>query len=374
MSRVLLLVYIQACIIGVAYGAHAPLLPVFAKQELAASYADIGLIGMANYVPYMFMPALVGMLLDRFNKGSILSIGITISMFSVYMLSLSASVLDVMLIRALSGIAHAFFWPSAVAIVTDAVGQEQRVQVISRFTMAWVGGYMVGPLVGAFLFEQFGFRELFQYSAFIMVASLMISLSLIRHVRVGYAEGYSVSTVFTIIKANPKLSTLVMYYSASFGIVLTIFPAYLKDNMINEFAIGILFFIFGLSRLFTLPFTQKFAKNERFSIFVATESIAFAMLAAYAITTIGSFSLSLIMFGFAFSLYFPLTLSAVTKDTRRNLVGTTIGAYETIFGIGWAAGSVVAGVVSDTFGNDIPYISMFAIGIALPLLVLAYKR
>ncbi len=109
MARILLLVYVQACIIGMAYGAHVPLVQVFAIQELAASYFDIGLIGMANFVPYMFAPMFVGLLLDRFNKASILTVGIGMTTFSLFMLSFTNSVLDVMMIRALSGIAHAFF-------------------------------------------------------------------------------------------------------------------------------------------------------------------------------------------------------------------------------------------------------------------------
>ena len=375
MARVLLLVYLQACIVGMAYGAHIPLVPVFAKQELAASYIDIGLIGMANYVPYMFAPAFVGLLLDRFNKASVLSIGIIMAMFSLYMLSLTNSVLDMMLVRTIAGVVHAFFWPSSVTIVTTVASEKKRVQAVSRFAMAWVGGYMIGPLIGAFLFEQVGFRQLFEYSAVIMIASLIVSLTLIKHGRGRYTEKYSISAVFTVIRANPRLSTLVMYYSAAFGIVLTIFPAYLKDNTINEFMIGILFFIFGLSRLFTLPFIHKFAKYERTSIFVATVTIAFAMLIAYTMTTLGSFSSSLILFGFAFSLYFPITLGVITKNVPKHLVGATVGAYETVFGIGWASAPVIAGIAADAFGNSIPYISMFIIGFLLPIIILKpYKR
>jgi MFS family permease len=225
-------------------------------------------------------------------------------------------------------------------------------------------------LIGAFIFEQFGFRHLFEYSAAILIGALIVSLTLIKHGKIAYMEKYSIGAVFAVIKANPKLSTMVMYYSAAFGIVLTVFPAYLKDNTINEFMIGILFFIFGLSRLLTLPFTHRFAKHERTSIFVGTTTIAFAMLIAYALTTLGSFSSSLIMFGFAFSLYFPITISAVTKHVPKHLVGSTIGAYETVFGIGWAAGPVIAGIAADAYGSSIPYIAMFIIGILLPIILL----
>jgi DHA1 family multidrug resistance protein-like MFS transporter/DHA1 family quinolone resistance protein-like MFS transporter len=374
MTRVLLLAYIQACVVGIAYGAYVPLVPVFAREELAATYFDIGLIGMANYVPYMFAPAIVGLLLDRFNKASVLSIGISLAMFSTFMLSFTQNVMDAMLIRAIAGLAHAFFWPATVALVTTRAPEEKRVQAISNFTMSWVGGYMIGPLIGAFLFEQSGFRQLFEYSAIIMIASLAIALQLIKHGRVPIAEKYSISTVFSIMKSNPRLSTLVMYYSASFGIVLTVLPAYMKDNMVSEFFIGLLFFLFGVSRLLTLPLTQKFAKRERTSIFVATQTIALAMLIVYSMTTIESFSFSFVMYGFAFSLYFPITLSIATRQVPRNVVGSIVGAYETIFGIGWAAGPIIAGLVAYAYGSNIPYIAMFIIGIMLPFIILKRSK
>jgi MFS family permease len=374
MNKVLVLVYTIACAVGVAYGAHAPLVPVFAKEDLNATYFDIGIIGMANYLPYMFAPALVGLLLDRFNRGSILSAGVAMGILSVFLLSLTNNVVDVMLVRALTGIAHAFFWPPAEAIVATAASPERRVQAISKFTMAWVAGYMAGPLIGAAIFESFGFRTLFAYSSAIMIVALAAALLLIRQGKGVYQEKFSVSNVFSIIKINPKISVLVIYYSAAFGIVLTIFPAYLKDNTINEFSIGILFFIFGLSRLFTLPFTHKFARQERASIFVATQAIAFAMLIAYSMTMFSFFSLSLIMFGFAFSLYFPLTLNLITKNVPRNMVGTSVGVYETVFGIGWTIGPIISGIAADAFGSSIPYISMFIIGAIMPIMILSRTR
>jgi MFS family permease len=374
MNKILVLVYSVACTIGVAYGAHAPLVPVFAKEELNATYFDIGIIGMANYVPYMFAPAFVGLLLDRFNKGMILSMGIAMGMLSVFLLAFANNVFDAMLVRALTGIAHAFLWPSAESIVAAAAPPEKRVQAISKFTMAWVAGYMAGPLIGAVLFEAVGFRALFQYSSVMIIVALIAALMLIRYRDAIHHEKYSIADVFTIIKINPKISMLVLYYSAAFGIVLTIFPAYLKDNAINEFFIGVLFFVFGLSRLLTLPFTHRFGLHERSSIFVATQAIAFAMLIAYLFTTLGSFSLSLILFGFAFSLYFPITLSLITKQVSGKMIGISVGAYETIFGIGWAIGPTVSGVAADAFGGSIPYISMFIIGVILPLMVLLKRK
>ena len=51
-----------------------------------------------------------------------------------------------------------------------------------------------------------------------------------------------------------------------------------------------------------------------------------------------------------------------------------IGAYETVFGIGWATGPVIAGIVSQMFGNEIPYLVFCIIGIGVAILSITKRR
>ncbi|GIU71157.1 MAG: MFS transporter [Candidatus Nitrosocaldaceae archaeon] len=370
MNKLLLPIFFAALFVGIAYGSHAPLVPVFAREEISATYLEIGAIGMANYFPYMFMPALVGILLDKFNRGLIMSIGIAISASSIFLLSLSNTVIDVMIIRSFAGLAHAFFWPAATSIVTSI--SNNAVKSVSRYTMFWVAGYMIGPLIGSLLFENFGFRLLFQYTSFIMLIALASASISIMRVKNRYSkkEEYSFKSMIMIMKSKIRVYILVMYYSASFGIVLAVLPAYIKENGINEFNIGVLFFIFGLARLITLFFTHKFADKAILIIVIATILIAFSMLIVYALVEFNLIALALIMFGFAFSIYFPITLGIATKNVSNDVLGRYVGSYETVFGIGWTTGPVVAGVLADIFTSSTPYLIMFIIGIILPIIML----
>ena len=49
MNNRLILVYITGILIGISYGLQGPLLPVFAKNVIGASYADLGAIGSVSY-------------------------------------------------------------------------------------------------------------------------------------------------------------------------------------------------------------------------------------------------------------------------------------------------------------------------------------
>src|SRR5712692_2215240 len=111
MNRRVVLVYVTALIVGFSYGMHNPIVPVFSKEVVDASYFDLGIIGFSNYVPYMFIPLFVGLLLAKFNNGILLSLGLALDAASVYLLSIANSVTEVIIFRTLTGVAHSFFWP-----------------------------------------------------------------------------------------------------------------------------------------------------------------------------------------------------------------------------------------------------------------------
>ena len=64
----------------------------------------------------------------------------------------------------------------------------------------------------------------------------------------------------------------------------------------------------------------------------------------------------------------------VLSKTRKEISGTMIGAYETVFGIGWASGPIIAGIISQLFGNDTPYLVFFVIGIGVAILSISKRR
>lgn len=130
MNRVLVLVNITALIIGISYGLHGPILPLFAKNVIGATYSELGLIGLTNFIPYMFIPLFVGILLDRFNSRCLLALGAAINSASIYLLSIAQSVPEIMRFRIMRGVAHAFFWPPCQAIIATESTEKNRVKNI----------------------------------------------------------------------------------------------------------------------------------------------------------------------------------------------------------------------------------------------------
>jgi MFS family permease len=366
MNRAVLLVAICAAIVGISYGMHSPIVPVFARDQLAADYSQVGIIGTVNFLPYMFAPFFVGMLLDRLNKSYMLVAGMLLNVFAIFMLSTAQSVPEMMIYRLLAGVAHALFWPSAEVLISTNSPPDKRVKGISTFIATWILGFMVGPLIGKLVLDAFDFVVLFQIAAAIMAAGIVPSVILRRF---GWpavqkdleVRASSVQVAKEVIK-HPKLSSVILYYAVTFGVVLSVYPAYMNEASLTSQDIEILFFVFGMSRFATLMFVPKISGHGMLALGLAVSATAIAMLISFVFTSILSFAIAIALVGLATSIFYPVTFSLVTRDTPSGQIGAKLGVYNTLFGAGWTAGPVVAGLSSDAFGSGSPYFAFFIAG------------
>ena len=366
MNRTLVLVNIVALLIGVSYGLHGPIVPIFAKNEIGASYGELGLIGMANFFPYMFIPIFVGILLDRYNNGRLLSLGIVINSTSVFLLSIAKSVPEIMVLRAMTGVAHAFFWPPSETIISNSSPPESRVKNIGRFTGFFVSGFMIGPLIGSFLLEglDISYRTLFEVATFVLASAIMFSLPLSRKDTPKIHTKVSLSAIKQTVRF-PEIVMILIFCASSFGMILTIYPAFLNDRSMSATEIEILYFVFGASRVATLASTGWLARRMSMTLVSAVLTISVGLFISFYSHSIIEFASAMLFMGFGFSIIFPLTLEVILRKSASKNSGTIIGAFETTFGIGWASGPLIAGAISEYSGNEVPYMVFFAIGIGV---------
>jgi MFS family permease len=375
MNRVLILVNITGLIIGISYGLHGPILPVFAKNVIGATYSDLGLIGLTNFIPYMFIPLFVGILLDRINNGYLLALGAAINSASIYLLSIAQSVPEIMGFRIMTGVAHAFFWPPCEAIISNESSEKNRVKNISWFTMFFVIGFMVGPLLGTIFLEGLDvtYRILFQIAAFILAAVVITSLLASRKKIKKNHGRFSVSSIKEM-KKFPEVIVLLIFCTSSFGIILTIYPAFLNDNGMSATDILLLYFIFGISRVVSLALAGKFARKTSQTLIAATIAVSMGLAISVVADSIITFGIALVLMGFGFSIFFPLTLEIILSKTQKKISGKIIGAYETIFGMGWAIGPTIGGPITQSFGNETPYLVFCIIGIGVALFAIKSRK
>jgi len=367
MNHAIVLIAICSAIVGTSYGMHSPIVPVFAREVLAADYSQVGLIGTANYLPFMFAPFFIGILLDRLNKSYVLLSGIVLNVVSILMLSTVQSTLEVVLYRTLAGVAHALFWPSSEVLTSINSSSESRVKNISMFIGAWILGFMIGPIIGKLILNLFDYYALFQFAAATMAVAIVPSILLRSYGWPGVQNAQEVRAssvqVFREITNHPKLGSVILYYAITFGVVLAVYPAYMSDASLTTEDIETMFFFFGISRFATLLLlVARISRYNELALALAVSATAVGMIISFLSPSILSFAVSIALFGFSTSIFYPISFSLVTRNTPSEHVGSKLGVYNSLFGIGWTAGPIMAGFASDAFGSGSPYLAFFIIG------------
>ena len=379
MNHAIVLIAICSAIVGTSYGMHSPIVPVFAREVLAADYSQVGLIGTANYLPFMFAPFFVGILLDRLNKSYVLLSGILLNVLSILMLSTVQSTLEVMLYRTLAGVAHALFWPSSEVLTSINSSSESRVRNISMFIGAWILGFMIGPIIGKLIVSLFDYYALFQLAAATMAVAIVPSILLRSYGWPGVQNTperrVSSVQVFREITNHPKLSGVILYYAITFGVVLAVYPAYMRDSSLTTEDIEMMFFFFGISRFATLLLlVARISRYNELALALAVSATAVGMIISFLSPSILSFAVSIALFGFSTSIFYPISFSLVTRNTPSEHVGSKLGVYNSLFGIGWTAGPIMAGFASDAFGSGSPYLAFFIIGTTFTAAIAVFRK
>jgi MFS family permease len=381
MNHAVVLVAICSATVGISYGMHSPIVPVFAREQLAADYSQVGLIGTVNFLPYMFAPFFVGILLDRLNKSYVLLSGILLNVFSIFILSSVQSTLEVMLYRALAGVAHALFWPSSEVLISiNSSAPDRRVKNISVFIAAWILGFMVGPLIGKLILNAFDYYALFQLAAATMALAIVPSVLLRSYGWPAVQKDLEVVRASSVevakeIANHPRLAGVILYYAITFGVVLAVYPAYMSDASLTTEDIEIMFFFFGISRFATLLLlVTRISRYGDLALALAVSATAVGMIISFSSTSVLSFAVSIALFGLSTSIFYPVSFSLVTMDTPSGHVGSKLGVYNTLFGAGWMAGPIVAGFASDAFGSGSPYLAFFIIGSTFAAAITIFRK
>jgi len=184
--------------------------------------------------------------------------------------------------------------------------------------MFFVMGFMIGPLIGTAFLEniEVTYRILFQIAAFILAAAIITALLASRKKIKKQHEKFSFSAIKDM-KKFPEVITLLIFCTSAFGIILTIFPAFLNDKGMSATDILYLYFAFGISRVVSLALAGKFAKKTSQTLIAATLAVSIGLAISVVADSIIMFGIALVLMGFGFSIFFPLTLEIILSKTKK---------------------------------------------------------
>ena len=125
-------------------------------MDVKQSAFYVGMIGLAAFIPVLFLSPFAGETADRHDRRKVLLICYTAEISTAVILAAAsiyhfASITLLLLLSMLFGASRAFMGPSSTALGPMLVPRSLLPRAIALNSLAWQGGSIVGPAIGGLL-------------------------------------------------------------------------------------------------------------------------------------------------------------------------------------------------------------------------------
>jgi len=123
--------------------------------DLTGSERDLGLIGLAQFVPVLLLSPFTGTMADRFDRRWVYAIGLVIMTLSsvglmFYAWSGPTSVYPFFVLIGINGVGRAVGWPASRSLPIDMAPEDSLERIVAIRSLAFQVALITGPLLGAF--------------------------------------------------------------------------------------------------------------------------------------------------------------------------------------------------------------------------------
>ena len=343
-----------ATVIGV--GIVVPLLPVHAHQ-LGASGFSIALIFGAYAMSRAFFLPVFGHLSDRKGRKRFLTTGLlayaTISIALAYLDSIVALVV----IRLLHGVASAMLIPVFQAYAADLAPEGREGRVMGLYGTVVLVGMSLGPFVGGLVNDHWGLRATFwimgvlALMGFVACAWFLPPSSSERAQR----EAKQPGTWHQLLR-DPTLASLLTFrfaYVVCVGIIWAFVPLYAAFKLaLSSASIGLVITL-GIASggILNTPMGVLADRAHRSLLIVAGGLVAaYGIVAFQGADSHRAFVLASVCFGIGGGICMPALMAiAAQKGARSDAMASVMALMTVAHSLGMLVGALLGGFMMDTF-------------------------
>ncbi len=158
-------------------------LSIYFSQDLGASTTQIGAVFMIGAAAGALMSPSTGKLSDRVGRRAVLlasMVGFTLA-FALY--AFINDVVQAALIQLLEGSTWAGMGSAASAYIADVAGEGERGWAMGVYHRVYYLGWIIGPILGGYLADVVGFRNMFLIGSSLIVIGILILLFFVKETR-----------------------------------------------------------------------------------------------------------------------------------------------------------------------------------------------
>ena len=148
------------------------------SDEMRAGF----LISMYGFVNAFLQP-FAGALSDRMSKRKpFIQAGLVLMGTGTLLFVSASSFTDLLALRAIQGIGVAMTIPASMALMATSSNQKTRGGSMGIYSTSRMAGFALGPLIGGFLYDRFGFDTAFYVGAALIAVALMLVQLMVKEI------------------------------------------------------------------------------------------------------------------------------------------------------------------------------------------------
>ena len=199
-------------------------------SELHLSDNEIFLILSAFFWGYVPSQPVMGWLVDHLGAARVLAAGLALWALATFLAGAAAGVIALLGLRLLMGVGESVFYPSALALLAQRVGDRERGRATAVIQLGALAGPALGAYVGGIIMIRYGWRAMFMGLGLVSLLWLVPWAGQLRQrpVTLAHAPGPAPGLAAIITQRALWTVTLANFCSNyAFWFVFTALPLYL---------------------------------------------------------------------------------------------------------------------------------------------------
>ncbi len=351
-TRDFILVCLYALIIFISFQMLMPTIPVYVKN-LGGSDFMVGLVAGVFTVSALALRPWIGLSLDRYGRKPIWLIGTVVFLLAVlgYMWALTIPLLA--LIRVIHGVGWGAVTTSSATAIADIVPLPRRGEGMGYFGLGATLGMVIGPAVGFFVINDFGFNTLFLSCAALAVVALLIATG----TRLPAVNLSAKNTKPALLEPTALLPSLtMMFITIAYGGIVTFIALYgFEHGILN---VGFFFTIYAITVMVIRPGCGSLYDRRGPRIVVIPGMILLA-LGTFVLAQAGSvagFAAAAVICGLGMGATHPTLQAMAVAKCPPNRRGAASATFSSAFDLGIGIGAVALGSTVQFIGYQGMYV------------------
>ncbi|MEL6459569.1 MAG: MFS transporter [Cyanobacteria bacterium J06621_15] len=346
-----------------------PTLPLYI-EDIGATKQQIGFVMGSFAIGLLLFRPLLGQLADKRGRKIVLIIGLLSAAIAPIGYNFVQSVSLLVVIRAFHGISIAAFSTAFLALVADIAPVENRGELIGYMSLVNPIGMAVGPAIGGYLMEIYGYTALFLLSTILACFGLLFSLPIINPIVEVQEQVINSDSSFWLKLLAPRIripAILLLIIGLTLGNLHTFVALFIKSVEANLNP-GLFYTVVAIasfcSRLFSGRASDKFGQG----LFITLSLICYtlAMLILLNANSSVEFLLAAMVQGIGGGTLIPMISAMITDRSYSHERGRTFSLCM----IGFDIGVAVAGPVFGGIAQQIGYRNIFGLNSGITLIAI----